>query len=273
MNTPAPKVIPYEPNRFRSTADFYDRYRVPYPPELIAMVARRIGLEPGDAVLDLGCGPGPLAVAFARLGFKVTAMDPEPSMLEAARGAAAAAGVKLALVEGSSYDLTPALGRYRAVVMGRAFHWMDRVATLAALDSMIEPGGAVALLGDHRVHSAPDYHPVLDTLAETYVPERYADRYRRRAPDWLPHEVVLIASPFGWLERVGRVVARERDIDEVVGLAFSRSVTSPAALGEAQPAFEADLRSRLAELAPDGRFRDVVGIGAILAFRQAPLTE
>lgn len=271
MSQSAPKIIPFDPNRFRSTADFYDRYRTPYPPELVGAVASRVGLEPGDRLLDLGCGPGPLAIGFAGLGLEVTAMDPEPSMLEAARLGAEAAGVRLTLIEGSSYDLSPALGRYRAVVMGRAFHWMDRTATLTALDGLIEPGGAVVLMGDRRVHSSPDYHPLLDELAARHAPQRHADRTLRQSPDWVPHEAVLLASPFHWLERIARILARERDIDDVVGLALSQSVTSPAALGAAREAFETELRAGLARLAPDGRFHDVVELGAVIAFREAPV--
>ncbi|MBB3770731.1 SAM-dependent methyltransferase [Angulomicrobium tetraedrale] len=274
MSLPAslaePEIIPFDPSRFRSTAAFYDRYRLPYPPELIACVALRLGLALGDRVLDLGCGPGPLAIAFAQRAYDVTAMDPEPSMLEAARLGAVAAEVRLTLIEGSSYDLSPALGRFRAVLMGRAFHWMDRVATLKALDALVEPEGAVVLMGDRRLHAVPDYHAVLDKLAEKHAPARYADRKLRRGPDWVPHEAVLLASPFAWLERTGRIVARERRIDEVVGLAFSRSLTSPAALGAARPAFEAELRTNLARLAPEGVFHDVVEVGAVMAFRQAP---
>ena len=48
-------------------------------------------------------------------------------------------------VAGSSYDLDPALGHFHLVVMGRSFHWMDRVDTLERLDRLIEPAGAVAL--------------------------------------------------------------------------------------------------------------------------------
>lgn len=268
-------VIPYDATRFHSTADFYDRFRTPYPPELIAGIAARIGLGPGDRVLDLGCGPGPLALAFARLGLEVTAMDPEPSMLEAAGAAARAAGVALTLVQGSSYDLAPErlapqLGRFRAVVMGRAFHWMDRPATLAALDPLIEAGGAVVLAGDRQLHGRLDVAPLLDRLAERHAPERQADRLLRRGPDWPPHEAVLLASRFRWLERRARIVEREVSTEEVVGLALSRSVTSPAALGPARPAFEAELRAELAALSPQGRFAQVVEIGAVLAFRQAP---
>jgi predicted RNA methylase len=82
----------YEPRRFKSTVAWYGRYRLAYPDRLIARVAGLAGLEPGDAVLDLGAGTGMLAVPFARLGLAVTAMDPEPAMLAAAAAAAAAAG-------------------------------------------------------------------------------------------------------------------------------------------------------------------------------------
>lgn len=270
MSQPAAKIVPFDPGRFRSTADFYDRYRTPYPPELIGAVTRRIGLAPGDRLLDLGCGPGPLAIGFARAGLDVTAMDPEPSMLAAAGLGAEAAGVRINLIEASSYDLSPALGRFRAVVMGRAFHWMDRTATLTALNALIEPGGAVVLMGDRRVHSSPDYHPLLEELAARHAPQRHADRTLRQRPDWLPHEAILLSSPFHWLERIARIVVRERSIDDVVGLALSRSVTSPAALGTARDAFEAELRDGLTRLAPEGRFRDIAEVGAVIAFREAP---
>src|SRR6476620_12682048 len=68
----------FEPRRFRSTVPYYARYRVPYPAPLISFVHERCGLRAGSRVLDLGCGPGQLAVAFATLGCAVTAMDPEP---------------------------------------------------------------------------------------------------------------------------------------------------------------------------------------------------
>ena len=50
------------------------------------------GLKPGDAVLDLGCGTGMLACAFAKAAMSVTAMDPEPAMLNQARSRAQGAG-------------------------------------------------------------------------------------------------------------------------------------------------------------------------------------
>ena len=59
--------MPYEPRRFQSAVPYYERYRLAYPERLIARVVALAGLKPGDAVLDLGCGPG-LAGGAVRAG-------------------------------------------------------------------------------------------------------------------------------------------------------------------------------------------------------------
>src|SRR5476651_383881 len=114
------QVRPYEPRRFQSAAAFY-HHRLFYPERLIRRVIGLTGLVPGDAVLDLGTGPGLLAVPFAQAGMAVTAADPEPVMLDAVRAAAEAANVRLSLWQGGSYELTPQMGPYRLVTIGRAF--------------------------------------------------------------------------------------------------------------------------------------------------------
>lgn len=67
-------------------------------PLLRAMRARlrdRVGalVAPGARLLDLGCGPGADAVAFAARGHHVTAVDSSPAMAEAARRASDEGGV------------------------------------------------------------------------------------------------------------------------------------------------------------------------------------
>ena len=84
----------FEPRRFRSTVPYYARFRLHYPPELIARVITTAGLAPGDGVMDMGCGPGLLAIPFAEAGMRVTGIEPEPDMLDAARETAREAGVK-----------------------------------------------------------------------------------------------------------------------------------------------------------------------------------
>ncbi|HVX81765.1 MAG TPA: methyltransferase domain-containing protein [Devosiaceae bacterium] len=262
MNT-----IPFEPRRFRSTAAYYARYRVPYPATLIAAVATRLNLKPGDRVLDLGCGPGQLGLAFAALGMDATGVDPEPEMIEAARAAAREARLAFNVVEGSSYGLGPHLGRFRLVVMGRSFHWMDRQATLEALDRLIEPEGAVGLFHDRRIWASHDWHQLVEAGAETFSPGRTETRHFRRSPDWLPHEAVLLGSAFSAVETHGRVFRQELTIDDIIGRTYSMSVTSPEALGERMDDFEAHLRAALRSANPGGRFAEIVSAEAILAFR------
>jgi predicted RNA methylase len=259
----------FERRRFRSTVPFYAAYRVPYPEALVASVAERCGLAPGSPVLDLGCGPGQLAVAFARLGCTVTAMDPEPEMLAAAARHAAASGVTVNLVEGSSYDLGTCRGPFQLVAMGRSFHWMDRDQTLRVLDRTIDPSGAVVLFGDRRVATpGADWPSLLHDLGVEFVPRRMAQRPHGN-PAWEPHEAVLLRSPFPHVTLHGITVARRLSVDDIVGLAQSKSSTSPEALGEQRAEFERRLRAGLAELAPDGQFDEIVEIRAVVARRVA----
>ena len=260
-------MVRFEPHRFRSTVPYYARYRAPYPDRLIEFVARYCGLESGNRVLDLGCGPGQLAIAFARLGATVTTMDPEPAMLAAAKERAREAGVRLTLVEGSSYDLGPALGRFRLAAMGRSFHWMDREATLTALDSLIEPGGAVVLFGDRRVEGAgANWRGLLDRLRREFVPARAAERHRRRT-ELEPHESVLLRSAFSRLERHGVIGRRKLSPDEIVGRVYSLSDTSPEVLGARRPAFEKKLRAGLTRLARKHELGEILEIAALVARR------
>ncbi len=261
-------VIPFEARRFRSTAAYYTRYRVPYPDELITRVAERSGLQTGERLLDLGCGPGQLGIAFTRItGAKVTGIDPEPEMLEAARADANAAGVAVDFIQGSSYDLGPSLAPLKMTVMGRSFHWMDRPATLKALDALTVDDGCVVLFGDRHIASTPDWHAAVNALSETFAPERNADRERRKGPDWVAHETVLLQSPFSKLERIGIVKERQLSADDIIGRAFSTSVTSPETLGEMAQAFESELRDALARLSPEGRFAETVEISGLIARR------
>lgn len=260
-------AVAFEPRRFRSTAAYYARYRVPYPPALLAGVAARTGLKPGARVLDLGCGPAMLGLGFARLGMQVVAVDPEPEMLAAARDAASQAQLPIALIQGSSYDLGPQLGSFGLVVIGRSFHWMDRLPTLASLDRLLRPGGAVALFHDRKISSDPDWRAVYGELSNKYSPGRQAGRDKRGEPSWRHHEGVLMQSAFSAVESRGLVFAQDMDIDGIVGRAYSMSVTSPEALGENRAAFETELRAGLSAIAPAGHFNEVVAAEVIIAFR------
>ena len=257
----------YEPRRFKSAAPFYERYRLGYPDRLIRRVIALAGLGSGDPVLDLGTGPGLLAVPFAKGGMTVTAADPEPTMLDAAGAAAQAAGVELTLWQGGSYELTPDMGPYRLVTIGRAFHWMDREATLATLDRIVAPEGGVAFF--HDAHPDVPENRWFRVLRET------ADRYTRDAAHagergtgaHRRYEPYLFASAFTRLDGLSVTSRAEISMDDLVGRAYSMSSCSPERLGGRKAEFEADLRAALAPFATNGAFIEIAEMVALLARR------
>lgn len=261
-------VPPFEPRRFRTTAAYYARYRLGYPPELIARVAREGGLAPGDPVMDLGCGPGLLAIPFAVAGTRVTAIDPEPEMLAEARRAAVAAKVSVDFRQASSFDLPADLGPFKLVAMGRSFHWMDRAETLRVLDRLTLSDGALALFeDDHPATAENRWLRVLNEVGKRYGSDGSAHRAATRQADYRTHVSYLFDSVFSHIVRVGIVIRRMITADDIVGRAFSLSVLSKEVLGERAQAFEAELRGELATLAPEGRFTEIAELGALIARR------
>ena len=197
----------------------------------------------------------------------VTAMDPEQDMLVAARENAKEAGVTLNLIEGSSYDLGPSIGQFHLVTMGRSFHWMDREATLAALDGLVERGGGLALFGDRRIETpGTNWRGLVEQLREEFVLAQVVDRRRQKAEDD-SHEALLLRSAFSTIERYGIVVSRKLNPDDIVGRVYSSSITSPETLGDKRRAFEQTLRERLARLSPNGEFGEVAEVNALIASR------
>jgi len=260
--------VPYEPRRFQSAVPYYERYRLGYPERLIARVVALLGLKADDAVLDLGCGPGSLSVPFARAGMAVTAADPEPEMLEAAHAAANAAGVTYKLWRGGSYDLDPDMGPYRLVSIGRSFHWMDRLATLAMLDRIVAPGGAVALFHDaHPVLPENGWFKCLCKVGDRYGRAAQPHIAERKALGHRRYEPFLYQSAFTELDGLTVTIKKPISEDEIVGRAFSQSTTSPEKLGARTDAFEAELRERLREISPKGQFIEIAEMVALVARR------
>jgi ubiquinone/menaquinone biosynthesis C-methylase UbiE len=260
-------VVPFEPRRFETSARYYLTGRPAYALRAVKRVVDRVGLTRSSGVLDLGCGPGQLAVAFAAHSDHVLGLDPEPEMLAVASEFAAAHGVSVRLEQGSSFDLHPELGAFRLVTIGRAFHWMDRPATLATLDRLVEQEGAVVLFSDKHPKLAENkwtkrFHEILAPYADDYEP-----RVVRRSDAWSGHDAYLLDSAFRDLERISVVERRHTPVAHLIDRAFSLSATSPARLGDKRNVLQAELEAFLQPLALDGLVTEVVETTASIATR------
>lgn len=142
------------------------------------------GLQPGEAVLDVACGTGTLAIAAKRLvgsNGSVTGIDASPEMIERARAKAERAGLTVTFVNGTAGDL-PFGDRQFDIVMGTLMlHHLPkpvRSAFAAEARRVLKPGGRLllidfgrplrqsGLLRFHR-HGHVDMHAVGALLTES----------------------------------------------------------------------------------------------------------
>ncbi|HEX4447252.1 MAG TPA: class I SAM-dependent methyltransferase [Polyangiaceae bacterium] len=256
----------YDPDRFKDASRYYTSGRPPYPRLLARRVATLVGLSAEDQVLDLGTGPGFLAIDFAPLAKTVVGVDPSSDMLVEAARNASEAGVTIELMAGSSYDLGPHLGHFKLVTIGRAFHWMDREATLKALDPLIEPGGAVALLRTAQPEvPANAWNAEFRAVIDRHTGDDAAARWREATRD---QEAVLLRSAFDHLERVAVFEKRRTPIARFVDRALSFSTAWRGVAGSPEAALPAEIRRVMAPHADaEGLVSEIVEGQALVARR------
>jgi SAM-dependent methyltransferase len=261
-------IAPYDPTRFTSAIPHYINGRPAYAERLIAKLAGEARLNAHSRVLDLGCGPGSLTLPLSRYAGTMIGMDADPAMIAAAAKAAEIAGLAIEWRVGSSFDIADNLAPLDLVTIARAFHWMDRAATLERLGELIAPDGAVALVNTELHPRGPiQWHKPFEELRNAHG--RFDDFYRwRKSGGWEDHPSVLLRSAFSEVERISVFEARTANIEEIVARALSFSANSPAALGASgHAAYETEVRERMLAIAPDGNFPEIVESIAIIARR------
>jgi SAM-dependent methyltransferase len=252
---------------FEGTAEHYRQGRKPYAPGLSIALAEQMELGDHARLLDVGCGPGTVALEFVHLFDRVVGLDPDPGMLAEAKRAAAEEGVGTATwVQMRAEELPGPLGTFRVITFGQSFHWMDRPRVAATVRDMLEPHGAVVQVD--LWHTSP---PGEEPQSGPYpaVPESAVDELRRR---WLgPHrragqgfrdtspdreDEVFQRAGFAPEQNVivpdDRVLVRSAD--DVVAWVLSTSSTAPHLFGERLGDFVQDLRHLLRDASPEGLF-------------------
>nr|MDT0658702.1 class I SAM-dependent methyltransferase [Micromonospora sp. DSM 115978] len=263
MSYPDPATL------FASTERDYLRYRPVHPPALIDQIT---GLSPAGTVLDLGCGPGSVAVALAERGRDVIGLDANPQMLDVAVEAAGQhmRRGKLQWRLGDAHDLS-SLPRVAGATIGDAFHWFDRARVLRELDLLVAPGGFVAVIVSFAANtSKPWWYPLVDRVISRHLgPERHAGPVQMyRPPVGGDHEAVLRASAFDQLTVIRTDHAWSLTLDEVVGHQYTQAYSSPDLLGSRLDAFDRDLRAALRAAEPAGRFTATTQPALIIARRE-----
>jgi SAM-dependent methyltransferase len=96
--------------------------------------------QPGELILDVGCGDGALTERIAAAGAHVVGLDSSPEMVEAAR----ARGIDAFVADAETMDLAR-FGQFDAVFSNAALHWMLNPEAVAAhIFTALRDGGRFA---------------------------------------------------------------------------------------------------------------------------------
>ena len=153
-------------------------------------------------LLDIGCGAGLAAEAFAKAGLAVTGMDAAPDVIDVARQHAGQQGLTVDYRQGGPEDLDPATRFDVVTALEVIEHVADKPLFLASLRALLPVGGQLFL-------------STLNRTRKSLVVAKYGAEYVLRllpvgTHDW--HEFVTPAELSRLLRQAGFTV------EEVSGL-------------------------------------------------------
>jgi SAM-dependent methyltransferase len=193
--------------------------------EEVATLRRVTGLAAGQRVLDVGCGDGRHLRALAVAGVDGVGVDVSPGLLDAARSAAAEAGVaaRLDWLEGDARALHRVLGEREPFDVA----WTlcqgalgtsptTDPSVLQGLADAVRPGGTVVFTLFHALfaarHLAPgDAFDPVDLVHHQVAEVRGPDHARRSFPLWTASYTVRDAAHLA--ERAGLTVLEVRGVE------------------------------------------------------------
>jgi ubiquinone/menaquinone biosynthesis C-methylase UbiE len=213
--------------------------------EQIDPVLEEAGIQPGDRLLDVGCGTGFLLLAAAQRCGQAVGVDVTPAMLAEAKRRAEEAGLaNVALREANAEALPFADSRF------------DAVLTRLTLHHMADPGRVLSEM--YRVCRAGGRFTICDIIAADDLSR--ADLHNRmerlRDPSHVRHfaaaELLRLVEEAGFTVTGSRQWQTLRRFGEWTALAAMRSEVRPALAALLEAAMDGDAAGIQAGRAEDG---------------------
>ncbi len=254
---------------FAGTARYYDRFRAPYASAAFDFLVGVYDLGEGVRALDLGCGPGTIAIPLSYTVAEVVAVDPDADMITEGRHLAGSRGRQnIQWLQSKAEDISLEAGPFQVTTIGQAFHWMDRDAVLRKLAILIADGGGLALVNPGKRRPQESWEPIANQIVAKFLGSRA--RHPKSNPQQPEHEPALRRS-----ECFSKFTAQEfpstitRDITSIIGCVYSMSNSARPLFSGNAKAFEKELTKALLNLNPAGVFNEHVETEVVIAPKRA----
>lgn len=266
----------YPADAFAGTAGFYAAGRPPYPKALLDDLLRRARITGNGRLIDLGCGPGRIALALASSFREVLAVDRDREMIAVGREIARERGIgNVRWKVGRAEDVKAPEGSFELVTCGESFHRLDQWVVARKALKWLRPGGVLATMGpDGAMRRRRKLHiyaeKVFRRLARDLSAKVKSGKRDAVAPVLMSipnHRRVLRAAGFVGVRDHYFRVRHVWTVDSLVACYLSVSGASRRVLGDRVPRVAAGLRRALLRYDPRGRYRETMGFGYTLARR------
>ena len=252
---------------FASTAEFYARYRVPYPNELLDDLRRRARVTGEGRLLDLACGPGRVALPLAECFSEVWAVDREPEMLEVGRaGARRLSLTNIRWMVGKAEEVEASPGSFELITIGEAFHRFDQRLIAERAMKWLAPGRCLTTLGCFSLMQGLEpWHDILRQVVRMWRDDGSATipsgRSSPQSRGFDHDRKVLTAFGFEDIGTYDFPCPYVWTLESILGNLHSTSRFSRRALGPAAECFEADVRRELLAYDASGRYPETLRFG------------
>ncbi|MEZ5142897.1 MAG: methyltransferase domain-containing protein [Acidimicrobiales bacterium] len=209
----------WDPQQYQSTAAFV--------PALGAPVLALLGPQPGEHILDLGCGDGVLTAELVAAGADVVGVDASAEMVDAA----VARGLEARVMDATELAFSD---EFDAVFSNAVLHWLPATESdevLRRVARALHPGGRfVAELGGHgcvaavatalsavlarRGIDAADVSPWYFPTVDDYGARLVAAGFAVDTIELIPRPTPLPGDVSDWIATFGKVFLAALPADE-----------------------------------------------------------
>ncbi len=173
---------------FDSAADLYQQARPEYPDQLYEAMIAAAGLGAEDRLFEIGCATGKATLPLALKGFRMTCVEPGPSLAAVGRRNLATFP-KVEVVQSTFESINPSEHEpVDLVFAATSWHWLDPAVRYRRCWELLRPGGHVAFWS--ATHVFPEggdpffieLQQVYDEIGES-LPEEAANPRPGELPD------------------------------------------------------------------------------------------